>query len=107
MPVLSDLQAVCHGILIGSGRQLLATVVTLSFSYFLALPVGIPLMFCTSLGVIGTSTQFISTPSRNWLLALYFRLLGWPHSQPSVPSKCVYFPVVQKGLGRTSHCGGF
>ena len=41
------------GIIRGTGRQALGTVIILFSYYFVAWPVGIPLMFATHLGLFG------------------------------------------------------
>ena len=46
-------QGVGAGIIRGSGRQALGTIIMFVSYYFVAWPVGIPLMFATSLGLAG------------------------------------------------------
>jgi hypothetical protein len=52
-PVLSFFQCVGGGILRGSGRQVLCACISLVAYYFVGLPMGIPLMFLTSIETAG------------------------------------------------------
>ena len=54
------LQGVGVGIVRGTGRQTLGAVIIFVSYYVVALPVGVPLMFATSLGLAGGWPPFYS-----------------------------------------------
>ena len=46
-------QCACKGVLTGTGRQTMSAILIFVSYYVIALPIGIPLMFFTNLGLAG------------------------------------------------------
>lgn len=71
-------QGVGVGIVRGTGRQALGTVIIFVSYYVLALPVGIPLMFLTNLGLAGIWWGFVlGLASQDIFLIAFVTFINW------------------------------